>query len=81
MIIPKGKACLFWSSVIDKGQKVLQSIFPLIADNFIPTDPKQAFTLIKGVEDCGIRRSDVIPRITGNAFLEKPVACIYNLQL
>ena len=38
-----------------------------IPSNKIVLQPQvtESFTLIKGVEECGIRLSDVIPRITG----------------
>ena len=42
-----------------------------MADIALPPDAKSAFTVLKGVDECGVRKvdggglADVIPRITG----------------
>jgi hypothetical protein len=41
----------------------------LVTESTIPIDAKMSFTVVKGVEECGVRKpdgmADVIPRITG----------------
>ena len=43
----------------------------LVTENSIPVDAVAAFNLIKGVEDCGVKKregpGDALPRITGKS--------------